>query len=126
MKTSISQTLELIERVKEHEAMIPRQEKQSGSGFRRKSKIEEAMNIEQPVLTFTEERLFTRHVDLYESLIKLIEDDKENESLNIYERELVSINKMQQKLFELFGIYSEKWVDILIKVIYLNNPHYFL
>jgi hypothetical protein len=54
MKTSISQTLELIERVKEHEAMIPRQDKQAGSGFRRKSKIEEAMNIEQPVLTFTE------------------------------------------------------------------------
>jgi len=33
---------------------------------------------------------------------------------------------MQGKLFELFGIYNDKWVDILIKVIYLNNPHYFL
>ncbi len=33
---------------------------------------------------------------------------------------------MQVKLFEVFGIYNDNWVYILIKVIYLNNPNYFL
>ena len=98
----------------------------ASNGFKKKSKIDEAMNIDyshQTPSIFAEETLFTEHIDLYENLIKIIEQDKETEGLNIYERELVFINKMQAKLFELFGIYSEKWVDIMIKVIYLNNPN---
>lgn len=97
----------------------------SESNFKKKSKIEEAMNTGSNS-QFSDEELFINHINLYENLVSIIESDKENELLNIYERELVSINKMQLKLFELFGIYSDKWVEILIKVIYLSNPNYFL
>jgi hypothetical protein len=79
------------------------------NGFKKKSKIDEAMNIEHSC-PLAQEALFIEHINLYENLIQIIENDKGNETLNIYERELVFINKMQVKLFELFGIYSDKWV----------------
>lgn len=112
-----------MEKIKDAEP-ISKLEK-SESNFKKKSKIDETMKTESSS-PFYDEELFISHINLYENLVSIIESDKENELLNIYERELVSINKMQSKMFEFFGIYSDKWVEILIKVIYLSNPNYFL
>ena len=43
------------------------------------------MNIDHSS-PFADEKLFVDHINLYENLIKIIENDKDNESLNIYER----------------------------------------